>query len=210
MLGSADARSTRVLSMNTDQTTMATEPRVNIVIADSHAILRAALRELLTSVQGFRVAGEAADARQAVKLTRQLRPDVLLLNAIVPGNLSEEVFAELNSSIEPPRIVLVTSQIENAELSKAFLCGVRGVIRKNSSVAVLVHCIRAVAANQCWVGTKRVTDPASLFRAPGRARPAKVTFGLTAPELQVVRAALAGYGTREIADRLSIDRDTAK
>ena len=70
--------------------------------------------------------------------------------------------------------------------------------------------IRAVAANECWVGTKRVTDPAALFRASGGARPAKVTFGLTGPELQVVRAALAGFGTREIADRLSMDRDTAR
>ena len=193
-----------------DQVTMATEPQVSIVIADSHAILRAALRELLTSIPGFRVGGEAADGREAAKLTRQRRPDVLLLNLIVPGPLGEEVFAELNSSVERPRIVLVTSQIENAELAKAFLCGVRGVILKNSSVAVLVQGIRAVAADECWVGTTRVTDPGALFRAPGSARPAKVTFGLTAPELQVVRAALAGYGIRDIADRLSMDRDTAK
>jgi len=189
---------------------MASEPRVTIVIADSHAILRAALRRLLTSIPGFRVTGEAVDGREAVKLTRQLHPDVLVLNLLVPGPLGEEVFAELNSSAERPRILLMTSQIENAELARAFACGVRGVILKNSSVAVLAQGIRAVAANQCWVGTKRVTDPEALFRAPGSARPAKVAFGLTTTELQLVRAVLAGYGTRGIADRLSLDRDAVR
>ena len=189
---------------------MATESQVSIVVADSHAILRAALRELLSTIPGFRVVGEAGDGREAVKLTRQLRPDVLVLNLLVPGPLGEDVFAELKSSVERPRIVLVTQHIENAELAKAFVCGVRGVILKNSSVAVLVQGIRAVAADECWVGTTRVTDPSALFRAPGASRPAKVRFGLTAPELRVVRAALAGYGIRDIADRLSMDRETAR
>ena len=188
---------------------MATEPRVSIVVADSHAILRAALRELLTSVSGFRVVGEAADGREAVKLTRRLRPDVLLLNLIVPGPLGEEVFAELSSATERPRVVLVTSQVENAELARAFLCGVRGVILKNSSVAVFVQGIRAVAANECWVGTKRVTDPAALFRASGGARttcssgPVKpnVTFAGRWPGSELERSRI---GSRWIATRRDV------
>jgi DNA-binding NarL/FixJ family response regulator len=191
---------------------MSSDQSVRILIADNHAIFRAALRKVLESEPGFHVVGEAGDVEDAVALTKQLQPDILLVKLALPGILGVEAVRELNTQGAPWRIILMSAAAVNAELADALHIGARAIIKKDSSVRVLFQCIRAVLNGECWVGTKGVVDPAEFRLAGAPAGSGKLTgnFGLTRRELQVIGAVLAGYGNREIAQRLGISRDTTK
>jgi two-component system nitrate/nitrite response regulator NarL len=192
---------------------MSNDSSVRIVIADGHAIFRAALRTLLDSQPGFRVVGDAADGREAVRLARQLRPDILLLNLVIPEPLSGEVFGELNSPVES-RIVLLTPHFDNDSLAIAFQRGVRGFVLPSSSVATLVKGIRAVAEGECWVGTQHVANPTALFRVSAPAQAAVEENGwassLTHQEYEVVLAALAGLSAGDMMHHLAMQPEVLK
>lgn len=194
-----------------DDANMSSDQSVRIVIADNHAIFRAALRKVLESEPGFHVVGEAGDTVDLVALMQQLQPDILLVKLALPGILGVEAVSELNTTDAPWRIILMSTASEKAEIAEALHIGARAIIKKDSSVRVLFQCIRAVLNGECWVGTKGVVDPAEFCLA-GAASPDKLSgaFGLTRRELQVIAAVVAGYNNREIAHLLGISRDTTK
>jgi DNA-binding NarL/FixJ family response regulator len=191
---------------------MSSDRSVRIVIADNHAIFRAALRKVLESEPGFQVIGEAGDTAEVVALTKQLQPDILLLKLALPGILGVEAVSELNAPGAPWRTILMSTATDTAELAEALHVGARAIIKKDSSVRLLFQCIQAVLNGECWVGTKGVVDPAEFSLGGVTAGSGKFagSFGLTRRELQVIGAVLAGYGNREIAQRLGISRDTTK
>jgi DNA-binding NarL/FixJ family response regulator len=191
---------------------MATDPPVQVLIADDHAIFRAALRTLLESEPGMRVVGETADGAGAVALTGRLQPDVLLLDLAMPGLTGLDVLRELRRSTSLCRTILLTAHIEQGQIVEALRIGARGIIMKESSAELLFQGIRAVVAGEHWVGRKRVAD-LTEFRGgstPRRADRKRKTFGLSSRELQVVGAVVAGNSNRNIAQRLAISEDTTK
>ena len=191
---------------------MSSHQPVSVLIADDHAIFRSALRTLLESEQGFRIVGEAVDGPETVRLTRRLRPDLLLLDLAMPGLTGLETLRELKGSTQSCRAIILTAHIDNAQLVEALQTGARGIIAKDCPVELLFQGIRVVMAGAHWVGRKRVTDLNQFFRSTAQIdrSPKKPHFGLTPRELEVVCAVLAGDSNRDIAQRLSISHDTTK
>jgi two-component system nitrate/nitrite response regulator NarL len=179
------------------------------MIADDHAIFRAALRRLLEFEPGFHVAGETGGNGEVVSVARQLEPDILLLDD-THGHRTLDAVREVSSLAHTCRTILLTAQIREQQLVHAFRAGARGIMAKASPVDMLFKGIDAVMAGEYWVGRERVADLIKVFRAepaePHQNRP----FGLTSRELQVVEAVVAGYSNKEIADRLVISQNTAK
>ena len=186
---------------------MSPAPAVRVLIADGQRMFRAALRELLESERDFRVAGEAADGAEAVAMTRQLAPDVLLLDLAMPRVPGLEALRQLEALTHSSRIIVLAAHIETDQVAEALRSGASGIIMKNSSIGQLFEGIRTVLAGEYWVG-KRVSNPVALLRK-SRHMDAPA-FRLTRRELQVVRAVVSGYGNREIAARLAISQNTAK
>jgi two-component system, NarL family, nitrate/nitrite response regulator NarL len=182
---------------------------VRVMIADDHAIFRAALRRLLEFEPGFHVAGESAGNGDVVNVARQLEPDILLLDDS-HGHRTLDAVRGVNSLAHTCRTILLTLQIKEQHLVQAFRAGARGVMAKASPVDMLFKGIDAVMAGEYWVGRERVADLVRVFRSepvePHHNRP----FGLTSRELQVVEAVVGGYTNKEIADRLAISQNTAK
>lgn len=188
-----------------------TEP-IRIVIADDHPIVRDGLRRLLETEPDFQVVGQAADGREAVKLVREVQPDVLLLDLSMPRLPGLEVLRELSDSSSPVRTILLAAAIEKEQIVEALQMGARGVVLKESATQLLFKGIRTVMAGQYWVGREKVSDLVAALRglvASGGEKPDK-NFGLTRRELEIVSTIVAGYTNRDIAQKFSLSEDTVK
>ncbi len=183
---------------------------VTILIADSQTLFREGLRVLLEEQPDFRVVGEASTANDAVRLAKTLQPAVLLLDLALQGT---EVLEKLVAADSETRTVLLTADIGHSLIRDLFSRGARGVILKESPTAILLRCIRSVAAGQYWVVETPVPDVGNLgkdnpdaleVRTPSR------RYGLTDRELEVLVSVIAGRTNRQIAEQFSISEQTVK
>ena len=184
---------------------------VRIVVADDHPIFRAGLRAVLGSEPGFAVVGEAGCGDEAVRLTRSLHPDVLLLDLAMPSVSGMEALTDLAG--HPTRTIVLTAAIDKADLVKALQLGAKGVVLKSTAGEVLVKAIRSVVAGQHWIGRESVTDLVVALRDLMTAtleKPARDRFGVTARELEITSAVVSGLSNKEIARQFGLSEDTVK
>jgi DNA-binding NarL/FixJ family response regulator len=186
---------------------------IRILIADDHPIFRDGLKRLLELEPSFRVVGEASDGVEAVKLTRQLKPDILLLDLAMPRVPGLEALAELASGQVPVRTILLTAAIERTQIVEALQLGARGIVLKESATELLMKSIRSVMAGQYWVGRESVSDLVATLRElmpRGGEEPPGRRYGLTPRELEVISTIVAGYTNKDIAEKFSISEQTVK
>ena len=187
---------------------------IRIVIADDHPIFRDGLRRLLEAEPDLKVVGEASDGAEAVKLTRQFKPDILLLDLAMPRHPGLEALRDLSTGgSNSVRVILLTAAAEKNQIVEALQLGARGVVLKDSATQLLLKSIYTVMAGEYWVGRESVSNLVqylrTLVQSSGEdARQKK--FGLTPRELEIVSAVVAGYSNKEIAEYFKISEDTVK
>jgi two-component system nitrate/nitrite response regulator NarL len=186
---------------------------INILIADDHPIFRDGLRRLLEAEPGLKVIGEACDGAEAVKMARELKPDILLLDLAMPRHPGLEALRDLGSGQQSVRVILLTAAAEKQQIVEALQLGARGVVLKDSATQLLLKSIHTVMSGEYWVGRESVSNLVqylrSLVQSSGEeARQRK--FGLTPRELEIVSAVVAGYANKEIAEYFKISEDTVK
>jgi len=179
---------------------------IRIAIADDHPIVRDGLRRLLDSEPGFQVVAEAADGVEAVRVTQDLQPDVLLLDVAMPRLGGVEALASLQHL--KTRVLLLTAAIEPPDLLRAIQLGAYGVVLKESATAMLIDGIRRVMEGKYLLAGGTADDLAQAIREV-RA-PAATRFGLTPRELEIVAAIVAGETNKTMSDRLRISPQTVK
>ena len=188
---------------------------IRVLIADDEALVRAGFRVLVDSAPGITVVGEASDGVQAVRQTRALRPDVVLMDIRMPVMSGlEATKVILDSEQEPlPRILIVTTFDEDEHVFAALRGGASGFVLKDTPPEKLLDAIATVAAGEALLApavTRRLI--AEFARRPlAAARPAEDALAqLTGRERDVLEQVAAGKSNSETAAALHLSVATVK
>ena len=168
--------------------------------------MREGLRTFLDLQDGIEVVGEAADGRRAVDEAERLRPDVVLMDLVMPRIDGVEAMRELRSRVPAARVVVLTSFLDEERLLPALRAGAAGYLLKNVEPRELARSIRLAAAGEALI------DPAVAARlvdALGDERPAE-HGDLTPREQEVLDLVGRGYANKRIALELGIAEKTVK
>lgn len=180
--------------------------KIRVMIADDHAILRAGLRMLVNAQADMEVVSEAPDGEQAVKVARETRPDVALLDLTMPRVGGMKALQEMARDCREIRVLVLTMHDDPAYLRSALAAGACGYLLKRAVDAELIAAIRAVHRGGIFVDPRLanvlVQDViAKRSTKGGSSRPANI---LSPRELQVLRLVARGYTSAEIAKQIFV------
>lgn len=185
-----------------DQDVDTRPPRV--LLADDHVIFRQGLRGLLERA-GFTVVGEAGNGREAVCLTQEQNPDVVILDFAMPLLDGPTAAREIGRTSPRTRTVLLTMHAEEPYIVKALQAGVRGYVLKTQSATELVGAIREVMQGAMYLSP----DVSSAIARGYQARNTAILNNLTTRERQVLQLVAEGKTTKQTAGLLGISSKTA-
>jgi DNA-binding NarL/FixJ family response regulator len=182
---------------------------IRVVMADDHPLILDALENLFRLEPDLEVVARCRDGVEALTAVKQHRPDVLVLDIRMPGKDGLQVIWEIAAEKLSTRVVLLTAEIDDAQVLDAIRMGVRGIVLKEMAPKLLVQCIRKVNDGELWI-EKRLEKHAleQLLRREAAEREA--TSLLTASEMNVVRLAAGGLRNKDIAGKLFISEGTVK
>ena len=181
---------------------------IRIFIAEDHAIVRQGLRALLATEADVEVVGEAANGREAVAEVARLRPDVVLMDLVLPEVDGIEATRRITAAWPDVRILVLTSFATDDKVFPAIKAGARGYLLKDSSPDDLVRAIRQVHRGESSlhpsIARKVLQELARGSQRPPTKEP------LTPREVEVLRLVARGLGNQQIADALALSEATVR
>ena len=180
---------------------------IRILVADDHPLFREGVVHSLASEADFSIVGEAASGEEALRLARDLLPDVLLLDIAMPGWDGLLAAEKITTACPATKIVMVTVFEDEDKLLAAFKAGARGYVLKGVSARELATAVRAAAHGEVYVTPSLA---AGILLALTHGRPTDPLQELTEREQEILKLVGKGMTNREIGERLHLSEKTIK
>jgi two-component system response regulator DesR len=172
-----------------------------VLLADPHQLVASAIGTVLGLESDLDIVGIVSDGREVLPIARRTTPDLVLMDAAMPGLDSILVATELRTAFPALSVMLMTSTGSAIELQRAMGCGAHGYLRKNVTPSALVAAVRQVAAGQ------QIFDPGIVIDAVTRRNAAATP---SARELMTLRLVAAGMSNKEVAAKLCLTPGTVR
>jgi DNA-binding NarL/FixJ family response regulator len=182
--------------------------KLGVFLVDDHAIVREGLKALLNSQTDMCCIGEAADGRAAISAIQGLSPDVVVLDVSMPEMNGLKVTEQLVRRSPASKVVAFTRHSEYSYVQQLLKAGAAGYVLKQSSSAILLGAIRAVAAGQNYLDPAVTAKVVGVYT--GRAAGSEPLKDATDREKEVLRLIALGYSNKEIASQISLSVKTVE
>lgn len=185
---------------------------INILIAEDHGMMRAALKALLVERPNFKVVGEASNGAEAIDLTRNLKPDLVLMDIRMPVLDGIQATKQIMTEAPSTRIVMLTASEEEKDLYLAIQGGAHGYILKNTGAEEFYRFIEGAMAGGTPISGTMATKMVNKLseRLPAQIQKSASMEKLSKRELQVLRCLGSGPTNQQIATKLAISESTVK
>jgi two-component system response regulator NreC len=180
---------------------------ISVVLVDDHAVVRSGIRLLLDRQEDIEVIGEAGNAKDALFRARALKPDVILLDVVMPGESGIEVLPRLLEESPETKVLVLSMQDDPSYVREAFAAGAQGYVLKEAADDELVSAVREIAKGGRYV---HPTLGARMVAADAEERAAAEADPLSEREREVLRLLALGHTNQEMAEKLYISVRTAE
>jgi two-component system, NarL family, response regulator DegU len=181
-------------------------PPINVILADDHPVVRAGIRNLLEQASDIKVIGEASDGNEALKMVQELKPDVVLLDMEMPGISGSEVAHQLMTSGSNVYILALSAHDDKEYIQELLANGAAGYLVKEEVPEAIIEAVRGVSRGERGWLSRRVAAQMSAWMQEGE----QDRKGLTAREVEVLQAVVAGKTNQEIGLALGISEKTVE
>ncbi|MDX6507428.1 MAG: hypothetical protein QOG06_2072 [Gaiellaceae bacterium] len=180
---------------------------VRVLVVDDHAVVRSGLKLVLESESGIEPVGEAGSAREAIFEARSLKPDVILLDVVLPDRSGLEIIPTLLKETPAAKVLVLSMQDDPQYVREAFSAGASGYVLKEAADTEVVAAVREVAAGGRYVHPEL---GARLVAADTEERRRADEDPLSEREAEVLRLLALGHTNQEIAEQLFVSVRTAE
>lgn len=185
------------------------EQNINIIIADDHDMVRQGLEAIIRTVPEFNIVATANDGQKAIDLVEKHRPNVVLLDIVMPSVNGIQAACRIKKQYPEVRVLMLSMEISSEYIKTAFQNEIDGYIPKNADVTILIEAIRSVARGEKYYDQK-VKDYIFKYYVGEESLAVPKIDNLSEREVQVLKLISNGIPNKEIGDKLFISPKTVE
>ncbi|GHC06366.1 response regulator [Cerasicoccus arenae] len=181
-----------------------------IIIVEDHEVVRIGLRQLIEDNEDFEILGEAGNCRDALQLYDQVKPDLVLLDLMLPDGNGVELCSRMRASDHQARILVLTSCEDDRCIFEAFAQGIDGYILKNINGAAIISALQDVAIGKSILDPSVTQHVVNHMRDSHQSKQEDLVHSLSAQERRVLEQVAKGLTNKEVAVALNLSEKTVK